>query len=139
MWRVIALGVLLGVCFTTMACDDSTSTPGDGVDSGVSIPDGGTGHEQPPTCDVQAPTACPSPAPRYADVAPIFEQRCVICHDTAPGGPWPLNDYGHVSDWQETIRASQLDCSMPPSDAGVRITLEERLAILQWIRCGLPK
>ena len=119
----------------TMACDGSTIPS----EPDASTPDSGTGHEQPETCAVQAPSTCPSPAPRYSDVAPIFEQRCVICHGNAPGGPWPLTDYGHVADWQDTVRSSQLDCSMPPADAGVPITLEERLAILQWIRCGLPK
>jgi hypothetical protein len=87
---------------------------------------------------VPAPTACPEPAPRYADVAPIFQQRCVICH-SGWEGPWPLNDYGHVADWQDSIRTNLLDCSMPPPDAGIPITVEERVAILTWIRCGLPK
>lgn len=103
------------------------------------LPDGGPGDDPTPSCSVPAPTSCPSPAPRYADVAPIFESRCVRCHAGEPGGPWSLADYGHVSDWQDTIRVSMRDCSMPPPDAGVPMTVEERVAILTWIRCGLPR
>jgi len=39
--------------------------------------DGGTSDEPPSACDVPIPTSCPDPAPRYADVAPVFENRCV--------------------------------------------------------------
>ncbi|WP_224244574.1 c-type cytochrome [Hyalangium gracile] len=85
-----------------------------------------------------APTSCPEPAPRYADVAPIFQQRCVVCHNGS-GGPWPLDDYGHVSDWQDSIRDYVRECIMPPSDSGVTMTVEERVAILTWLRCGLPR
>jgi hypothetical protein len=32
-----------------------------------------------------------------------------------------------------------VDCSMPPADAGVPLTVEERWAILEFLYCGLPK
>ena len=89
---------------------------------------------------LEAPTACPDPAPTFADVAPIFGERCVTpCHSGTPNGPWPLSRYEHIFDWQEDIRSHLLDCTMPPLDGGVAITTEERLAILNWIRCGLPE
>jgi uncharacterized membrane protein len=72
-------------------------------------------------------------------VAPIFERRCTGCHAGNPGGSWSLKDYGHVADWQDTIRSNLRDCSMPPPDAGIPMTLEERVSILTWIRCGLPR
>ena len=89
-------------------------------------------------CSVQAPTACPEPAPHYGDVEPIFQARCVICHNPTWSGPWPLDSYRHVTDWQDTIRSNLLDCTMPPPEAGVPMSNEERLAILTWIRCGFP-
>jgi hypothetical protein len=52
---------------------------------------------------------------------------------------WSLKDYQHVSDWRDTIRQVMVDCSMPPVDAGVPLTVEERWAILEFLRCGLPK
>lgn len=93
----------------------------------------------PEQCSVTAPTACPDPAPRYADVAPVLQAKCVTCHSGVAGGPWPLTDYEHVADWQNEIRAELLDCSMPPADAGAPITKEESTLLLNWVRCGAPE
>ncbi|MET0795020.1 MAG: cytochrome c [Polyangiaceae bacterium] len=87
-------------------------------------------------CKVQAPTACPDPATRYADVVDIFRSKCVSCHYGAAGGPWPLTTYEDASDWKDTIRDDLLDCSMPPPDAGVELSDQDRRAILTWVRCG---
>jgi hypothetical protein len=106
--------------------------------SDVEPGDGGPSDAPPTPCGVMAPTSCPDPPPRYADVTPIFQQRCILCHNGTNDGPWALTDYEHIADWQDIIRADLLDCTMPPADAGVPITREERLAILVWIRCGLP-
>jgi uncharacterized membrane protein len=138
-WGLITSWAFIAGAVVLMACGASPPTATE-ADAGTLLPDSGTGNETPTVCSsVPAPTTCPDPAPRYADVAPVFERRCVICHAGAPGGPWSLADYGHVADWQDTIRSSLRDCSMPPADAGVPMTLEERTAILTWIRCGLPR
>ncbi|MDB4976608.1 MAG: hypothetical protein JWN48_4949 [Myxococcaceae bacterium] len=91
-------------------------------------------------CGTVAPSSCPTPPVRYADVEPIFRTHCVVCHSPLWTGPWPLDAYQHVSDWQADIRADMLDCSMPLRDGGVpiTITLEERQQILAFLRCGLP-
>lgn len=116
MWKPVAL--LLVAASATGACQ-------------VSSPDLG------PACTVTAPTDCPDPAPRYADVAPIIGAHCASpCHWGAPGGPWPLTDYPHVADWQDVVRDDLLDCSMPPPEADSTMTDAERTAILVWIRCG---
>lgn len=107
-----------------------------------SASDGGdTSDAAPPSyaCPVPAPAACPTPAPRYPAIAAIIKQRCASCHSPLWTGPWPLDTYGHVADWQVTIQANLLDCTMPPPDAGVPITAEERVEILTWIKCGLPQ
>lgn len=93
----------------------------------------------PEPCSATAPTACPDPAPRYADVAPVLQAKCVTCHSGVAGGPWPLTNYEHVADWQNEIRAELLDCSMPPADAGAPITKEESTLLLNWVRCGAPE
>jgi hypothetical protein len=90
------------------------------------------------SCDVSAPTECPTPAPTYETVAPIFAQRCVICHAGNWNGPWPLNSYRHVADWKDDIRTNLLACTMPPLEARVPMTRAERLTILTWIRCNIP-
>jgi hypothetical protein len=89
---------------------------------------------------IEAPTACPEPAPTYADLRPMLDTRCVQpCHSGTPNGPWPLTQYQHLYDWKDDVRSRLLDCGMPPLDGGVPITTDERLAILNWIRCGLPQ
>ena len=95
----------------------------------------------PSACGVIGPTECPSPTLRYADVAPIIDQRCAgPCHSgLLAEGPWPLNDYEPVADWADVIRDEVLTCAMPPADSGVTMTLDDRLAILAWIRCGNPE
>jgi hypothetical protein len=93
-------------------------------------------------CTVVAPTECPDAGPRYADVAPIIEQRCVPCHSpeaAAAGGAWSLHDYRHVADWSDSIRTNLLACTMPPRDAGMSIPADESMLILTWLRCDLPR
>ena len=86
-------------------------------------------------CRLEAPTACPEPPVRYADIAPIVERRCLSCHN-GQGPNWSLIGYQHVADWQDTIRSAMLDCTMPPGEANLPMTVEERMTILAWIRCG---
>jgi hypothetical protein len=91
------------------------------------------------TCPVALPTSCPSPSPRYADIAPIVQADCAgPCHSGAPGGPWPLTEYQHVADWADMIRPMVAECQMPPPDAGIQVSTADRLAILSWLRCGAP-
>lgn len=108
---------------------DAAVTRGDGGQP----PDGG-----PAACAVVAPTACPAQGgPRYPDVQPTLQRRCVICH-SGQTGLWPLTTYQQVTDWYDAVRDDVAGCSMPPPDAGVPMTDEERLLILTWIRCGFP-
>jgi hypothetical protein len=123
LFAAIAAGSLAPV----VACGPSSESGAGGGDPG---PDGAV------PCNVEPPTECPDPAPTYVDVKPIFDSRCVVCHDGEFGGPWPLVDYPHVADWRTEIRGELQDCSMPPADAGFTISDEERTAILTWILCG---
>ncbi|MFL5305871.1 MAG: hypothetical protein ACJ8F1_11690 [Polyangia bacterium] len=125
-----AAPVLAALVFASAACTTSDESSRGTVDGGG----------QPLVCSVAAPTSCPEPAPRYADVAGILNQRCAMpCHSGVPSGPWPLTDYEHVADWADAVRADLLDCSMPPADGGVSITTDDRTAVLTWIRCGSPE
>jgi hypothetical protein len=97
-------------------------------------------------CVTEAPTACPNPPVNYSDVAPIFQKRCVdACHNDRTPDPnnlntpiWGFTDFEHVVTWKATIRAEVFACSMPPPDAGIPVTIEERRAILEFLRC-LPQ
>jgi len=121
---------LAALAVAAAGCHERTWDPSDGGTSGD------TGAL---VCTIQAPTACPDPMAHWPDVQPIFEHRCVLCHNGIPGGPWPLLQYSHVADWNDVVRAMLLDCSMPPPDAGVPMPDEERTAILTWILCGFPE
>ena len=99
-----------------------------------------TGSQNTPiVCAPNLPTSCTDPAIRYADVEPILQERCVICHYGKEMGPWPLTSYQHVADWANEIRGQVSKCTMPPVDAGGVMTNEERDRLLLWVRCGAPK
>jgi hypothetical protein len=157
---VIAVSTLAGaVLLGCTAADDNNSdggagtggsggTGGTGGAGGTTLSDGAiidTGYVG--CLDGGAPMACPTPPVTYAKVEPIFQARCAnICHNGMTPDPtnnnipfWSLKDYQHVSDWRDTIRQVMVDCSMPPADAGVPLTVEERWAILEFLYCGLPK
>ncbi len=99
-----------------------------GVDGGVFV------------CDVVPPATCMEPAPHFADISPVLQQRCVTCHHgNDPLGPWPMKTYEEVADWQDTVRSEVANCTMPPPDAGLYVSNEERVLLLNFIRCGLQR
>jgi hypothetical protein len=108
---------------------DARVDAGTALDAALPIPEG---------CPLTPPTSCPTPEPHYADVEPIFEERCFACHD-GTGEQWGLTSYEHVADWFSEIRAAMIACTMPPLDSGLTIPTSERLLIVQWIRCNYPK
>lgn len=105
------------------------------ADAAVGLP---PDAEVPVSCPVDLPTSCPEGSPRYADVAPIIEARCVVCHSPRWTGPWPLDTISHLRDWFDDVRTTVGNCTMPPPEARVPITKDERMQLLQWVRCGMP-
>lgn len=90
-------------------------------------------------CSAVAPTACPEQLPTYLDIAKIVERRCESCHSPYWTGPWPLDTYEHVADWQDAIREHLLDCTMPPVEGGGPLSKSDSDTFLLWLRCGLPE
>jgi hypothetical protein len=146
---ILIAPVLLSAALLVQACGGSDPTMGTAAlarDAATRADTGGTPADAAVVdvdagiCTVQAPTSCPTPKPHYADVEPIFKQRCVGCHNGAsPDSPWPLTEYEHIADWFDIVRDEMLHCSMPPADSGLKMPDAERVAILTWIRCGFPK
>jgi hypothetical protein len=144
--------VLVGGCWAAAGCaGDDGGTPDGGGGSGG----GGSGGSGPSmdaggdtgsvSCTAEAPTACPNPPVTYGKVEPIFQARCVsLCHNdrtidpVADAAIWGFTDYKHAKDWNDLIRPAMIGCSMPPVEAGVPMTIEERRVILEWIRCDGP-
>ena len=116
-WRVSTEGILLGLAL--MACGSHPAATA--------------------VCPQDLPAACPSNVPSYQmDVAPIFAQRCVVCH--SPDGSDAQRDYVHYTAIYAN-RGAILDqvyaCNMPPSGATAP-TPSERTKLLTWLVCGAP-
>lgn len=129
-FAILSIGIIA-------ACEQSDQKSADEM-----MTAGDAAMDAPPfVCSVEAPTVCPEPPPRWSDVNPIFQQRCVGCHYGMPGGPWPLLQYQHVADWYDVVRAHVLECTMPPVEflSAYPMTTDERIAILTWILCGIPE
>src|SRR5262245_29009516 len=91
------------------------------------------------TCPRDVPDACVQPAPAFAaDVLPIINARCGSCH-AEDAGQWPLNQYQYVIDWEPSFVSDIIGCTMPPADAGIELTTDERRILLNWIACGAPQ
>ncbi len=128
------------VALSLMAFLGATASAGCGGSEPPVTPRADAGPAVSPVpCTVDEPTECPDPVVGYLDVAPIFRQRCVTCHDGAPGSSWSLADYGHVVDWALEVRSVVVTCAMPPATSTVAVSAEERRKILEWIICGVPR
>jgi hypothetical protein len=90
--------------------------------------------------DVDAGASCAGE--NYGTIKPIIDRACVPCHfdSDAPDASWPLTTYDDVREWDDQIRIDVLNCSMPPRDAGVTMTDNERARVVNWIRrCNTAK
>ena len=87
--------LIFAVAAIITACSSGGSRRGDSPGS----------TSAPLVCDVTLPSSCSDMSLRWADVEPIFEERCIGCHSGDPGGPWPLTSYEHAADWANEIRS----------------------------------
>jgi hypothetical protein len=95
-------------------------------------------------------TARTSRPPTFAkDVAPIFQEKCEVCHRPDNIGPMSLVTYEDVRPWIRSIKARVASREMPPwfLDRGVGIqhfvndrslTDREIETIVEWIDRGAP-
>jgi hypothetical protein len=153
--KVAMAWVLICSCLTAAGCagDDSGNADAGAGTGGAGGSGGAGGGSGGPTeagglgCVEELPVACPDPPVKYSQVEPIFKRSCVsVCHNGTTPDPnnnnlpiWGFTDHEHVVSWQDTIRDHVFRCSMPPQDAGVAMTQDDRRAILAFIRCGSPQ
>jgi hypothetical protein len=84
------------------------------------------------TCSVKKP-------PSYKNtIAPILKARCSSCHTGIGDAPWPLDTWNDVTEWADLVTLAVDRCTMPPSDAGVPFTEQEREDVRTWLICGSP-
>ncbi|HTV18637.1 MAG TPA: hypothetical protein VMG12_08205 [Polyangiaceae bacterium] len=108
----------------------------------------GCGSDGEPDAPSAATRRDPGPAPTfYEHAAPIFEAKCVSCHQEGGIGPFSLDDYAAASARASQIEAYTADRIMPPFlvetggecgsfDEGVALTDEEIATIGAWARGG---
>ena len=85
--------------------------------------------------------SCPPTPPSFAnDVDPIIVKYCNACH--GEGGIeqalYDYTSYAGVFRARSSIATFVSDCRMPPADAGLFPSDEQRQTLLQWIACGAP-
>ncbi len=81
----------------------------------------------------------------YKDAAPIFQNRCEVCHHEGAVGPMPLTTYKEICDYSGMIEEVVVDRRMPPwpgsSPHGFarseELRSEESDTIIAWIRNGM--
>jgi len=84
----------------------------------------------------------------HADIAPILQQSCQVCHRSGGIAPFALESYGQTVAFREMIDGAVRERRMPPwfasPDHGAwandrRLPEEDRLALLAWIDQGAPE
>jgi hypothetical protein len=99
----------------------------------------GTEKPVPPSDCPNLSITCPSPAPSYVtDVAPLLFGFCGACH--TEGGVEAFRSYDTYDQVKLQVTHIQFQvysCMMPPA-AQPQPTFDQRLLILDWIRCGSP-
>jgi hypothetical protein len=93
------------------------------------------------------PVGCPTAVVTYGQVEGILKRRCVdSCHNMMTPDPkknnepiWSLATYRHAVDWADTIRETINHCMMPPQEAQIPITIEERTLLVNWVNCKTPQ
>lgn len=82
------------------------------------------------------------------DVAPILENRCVVCHRTGQIAPMSLRSYAEVRPWAKAIAQRVAAREMPPFHAAgpigrykndPRLTDEEVRTIVAWVEEGATR
>ncbi|TWT65901.1 thiol-disulfide oxidoreductase [Posidoniimonas polymericola] len=82
------------------------------------------------------------------DIAPIFQQRCVECHQEGEIGPFPLLTYEQASGWGDMITEVIREQRMPPWHANPdyghfandrSMPDDEKQLVYQWVENGCPE
>src|SRR5438477_1890652 len=84
------------------------------------------------------------------DVAPIFQERCQVCHRPGTFAPMSLQTYEDARPWAKSIKEKVLMREMPPwhidKNVGVQrfsndisLSDEEIAVIVKWVDAGAPK
>ncbi len=97
-------------------------------------------------CELALPDVA---TPDYVtEIAPMLQQKCVVCHSPGNVAPWAMTNHAIVKDYAARISQEVLARRMPPWDAdpeyGVfsnnrSLSLDQETKLLAWIRAGCPR
>ncbi|MCI0666946.1 MAG: redoxin domain-containing protein [Methylococcaceae bacterium] len=100
-------------------------------------------------CPIDFGTSNDSDSISYRDsIAPIFQQRCLSCHQKGGIGPWAMDGHAMVKAWTARIREVILLKQMPPWHAdpavgefahSLALETREKKALIRWIDAGAPR
>jgi hypothetical protein len=83
------------------------------------------------------------------DIAPIFQEKCEVCHHQGTAAPMSLSTYQEARPWAKSIRERVITRNMPPWHIDKRVGIqrfqndrslsEEQInAIVRWVDSGAP-
>ena len=85
----------------------------------------------------------------YAEtIAPMLQEKCVVCHTEGGLGPWAMSDYNMVRGFAPMIREVVRTKRMPPWHADPHIgvfkddkslSIEQKQTLVHWIEAGAPR
>jgi mono/diheme cytochrome c family protein len=122
------------------------SSPSSSAEDAALHADAGSPIDAAPAMHVDAgrPAAdAASSTSRYTtDVAPIVARHCLGCHIPGGAGPFPLTNYGEVSELAEVIQFATSDRVMPPCEAPAEpcgMSEQEIETIRRWVAQGAQR
>jgi mono/diheme cytochrome c family protein len=104
----------------------------------------------PQAASAQTSAAGGRPLTFTRDVAPIFQEKCEVCHRPGNIGPMSLVTYEDVRPWVRSIKTRVANREMPPwhldKDVGIQKFINDRSlsdeqidTIVRWVDAGAPR
>lgn len=100
-------------------------------------------------CEITYPDRSETASISYANtIAPLLQQKCVVCHTEGGLGPWAMNSYTMIQGFAPMIREVVRTKRMPPWHADphigqwkndISLTTEETRQLVHWIEAGAPR
>ncbi|MEZ4382169.1 MAG: hypothetical protein R3A79_12535 [Nannocystaceae bacterium] len=138
--RLLASSALAGLLALAPACGDDD---GDTAASATATDSDTTGASTGDTEGAEGPTF-------WGEVAPIYFESCVSCHQSGGIGPFPLDNFADAATWGPASAAASTARTMPPwllRDDGScgefrhsRALADDAIATINaWVDAGMPE
>lgn len=101
---------------------------------------------KPPGCEVEL--AVDRPVSYTAEIAPMLQNKCVVCHSPGNIAPWAMTNHAIVKIYSEAMKYRVMGGEMPPWHADPihgrfkndsSLTAQEQALLIAWIEQGALK